>query len=146
MTGAVRRAQRVDVDDLRSLESEARMSVQDERGGTQMLADGGSWNLPDRVRSGEGLVLVATIDDVPLGFVSVILRRPDLAVIEALYVVEGARGVGLGEGLMDEALVWCRQQGARAVDSLALPGARATKNFYEAHGIVARAIVVSRRL
>ena len=32
------------------------------------------------------------------------------------------------------------------MDSLALPGDRATKNFFETHGLVARAITVHRRL
>ena len=47
---------------------------------------------------------------------------------------------------MDEILVWCRSQGCIGVDSLALPGNRETKNFFESFGLVARAIVVHRSL
>jgi GNAT superfamily N-acetyltransferase len=75
--------------------------------------------------------------------------RPDgglLGVIEDIYVDPGARAVGLGEALMDHLLRWCRDQGCFGVDSLALPGDRATKNFFESFGLVARAIVVHRPL
>ena len=63
-----------------------------------------------------------------------------------LYVLPDARGVGVGECLMDHALAWAAEQGAGGVDSLALPGDRATKNFFESFGLVARAIVVHRAL
>ena len=39
-----------------------------------------------------------------------------------------------------------RQAGAEGIDSLALPGDRATKNFFERFGLTARAIVVHRSL
>ena len=44
-----------------------------------------------------------------------------------------------------QALVdWCGARGCFGVDSLALPGDRHTKNFFESFGLVARAIVVHR--
>jgi hypothetical protein len=48
--------------------------------------------------------------------------------------------------LMDQLVEWCRERGCIGVDSLALPGDRATKNFFESFGLVARAIIVHRRL
>jgi GNAT superfamily N-acetyltransferase len=69
-----------------------------------------------------------------------------LGVIEDIYVEPSARGVGLGEALMDHLLAWCRARGCFGVDSLALPGDRETKNFFESFGLVARAIVVHRPL
>ena len=69
-----------------------------------------------------------------------------LGVVEDLFVDPGAREVGLGEALMDWMLAWCREQGCFGVDSLALPGDRLTKNFFESFGLVARAIVVHRAL
>jgi hypothetical protein len=47
---------------------------------------------------------------------------------------------------MDAVLAWCRECGCFGVDSLALPGNRETKNFFESFGLVARAIVVHRNL
>jgi len=47
---------------------------------------------------------------------------------------------------MDLVLEWCDARGCRGVDSLALPGERATKNFFERYGLTARAIIVHRPL
>jgi GNAT superfamily N-acetyltransferase len=69
-----------------------------------------------------------------------------LGVIEDIYVDPSAREVGLGEAVMDHLLAWCRDRGCFGVDSLALPGDRSTKNFFESFGLVARAIVVHRPL
>jgi GNAT superfamily N-acetyltransferase len=69
-----------------------------------------------------------------------------LGVIDDLFVDPGCREVGVGEVLMNHLLDWCRQQGCFGVDSLALPGDRSTKNFFESFGLVARAIVVHRPL
>jgi len=69
-----------------------------------------------------------------------------LGVVHDLYVDPGARGVGVGEALMDHLIAWCRARGCFGVDSIALPGDRSTKNFFESFGLVARAIVVHRPL
>jgi GNAT superfamily N-acetyltransferase len=69
-----------------------------------------------------------------------------LGVVDEVYVDPGARALGVGEVLMADLVAWCRDQGCFGVDSLALPGDRATKNFFESFGLVARAIVVHRPL
>ena len=69
-----------------------------------------------------------------------------LATVDDLYVDPDARGVGLGEALMDHLLAWATAEGCFGIDSLALPGDRDTKNFFESFGLVARAIVVHRPL
>ena len=69
-----------------------------------------------------------------------------LGVVDDLYVDPGAREVGIGEALMDHLLDWCRAEGCFGVDSIALPGDRATKNFFESFGLVARAILVHKPL
>ena len=43
-------------------------------------------------------------------------------------------------------MAWAKRWGCIGVDSLALPGDRDTKNFFETHGLVARAITVHRTL
>lgn len=96
------------------------------------------------------LVVVGTIDDVGVGFAAVhretLRDGGHLGVIDDLYVEPGARQVGVGEAMMQRLLDWCEAQGCIGVDSLALPGERHTKNFFESFGLVARAIVVHRSL
>ena len=69
-----------------------------------------------------------------------------LGVISDLFTLEGARGVSVGEEVMDALIAWAGEQGCFGVDSVALPGDRHTKNFFESFGLVARAIVVHRSL
>ena len=95
-------------------------------------------------------VAVGTIDGVVVGYGLVRVERLGdgalLGVIDDIYVDPGARSVGVGEALMEHLIGWCRAHGCFGVDSLALPGDRATKNFFESFGLVARAIVVHRPL
>jgi GNAT superfamily N-acetyltransferase len=57
-----------------------------------------------------------------------------VGVIEGIYVDPDARGCGIGELMMSVALDWFRSQGCVGVEATALPGERATKNFFEEHG------------
>jgi GNAT superfamily N-acetyltransferase len=96
------------------------------------------------------LVLAGTIDGAVLGY-GVVRVEPlrdggRLGMIEDLFVDPEARGVGVGEAMMDLVLAWCSERGCVGVDALALPGHRDTKNFFESFGLVARAIVVHRSL
>ena len=95
-------------------------------------------------------VAAGTLDGAVVGYaVARVERLADgglLGVVDDLYVEPGARAVGVGEALMDHVLAWCRARGCFGVDSLALPGDRQTKNFFESFGLVARAIVVHRPL
>lgn len=69
-----------------------------------------------------------------------------LAVLRALYVDPAAREVGVGAAMLTAVIEWATAAGCRGIDSLVLPGNRTSKNFFEAHGLVARAIVVHRTL
>ena len=93
---------------------------------------------------------VANLDGASVGFAAAHLQTLAngtlLADIETLYVLPDARGVGLGEALMEDVLAWAAGVGAVAVDSVALPGDRVTKNFFERFGLTARALQVHRRL
>ena len=66
--------------------------------------------------------------------------------IEEIFVEPDARSVGVGEALADLLLDAAAERGALGVDSLALPGDRATKNFFETQGMVARGIIVHRQV
>jgi ribosomal protein S18 acetylase RimI-like enzyme len=98
----------------------------------------------------DALVLVGAIDDAVIGYaVAVIEKLPDgddLARLTDVYVEPEARGVGVGEMLLDEVVAWASERGCTGLDSLALPGNRETKNFFESFGLVARAILVHRPL
>lgn len=93
-------------------------------------------------------VVVGLIDDAVVGYGVVRaerLRDGDLlGVVDDLFVLSGARGVGVGEAMMDLVLDWCIARRCIGLDAIALPGNRATKNFFERYGLTARAIVVHR--
>ena len=101
-------------------------------------------------RSDDALVVAGTIDGAVVGYgVIRLVELHDGAVlgrVTDIYVMPEARGVGVGEAMMDELMDWARRRACIGVDSLALPGDRDTKNFFETHGLVARAITVHRSL
>lgn len=98
----------------------------------------------------DAVVLAGTIDDTIVGYATgrteVLRDGSTLGVIDDLYVEEGARSVGVGEAMMDELLTWFRSKGCGGVDATALPGNRATKNFFEESGFTARLLVMHHRL
>ena len=98
----------------------------------------------------DGIVLAGTIDGVVGGYsivrAEVLADGEELAVLDDVFVEPEARGVSVGELLLDAAIAYARGQGCVGIDSLALPGMRGSKNFFEAAGLVARAIVVHKRL
>ncbi|HEX6567872.1 MAG TPA: GNAT family N-acetyltransferase [Acidimicrobiales bacterium] len=100
--------------------------------------------------SADRAVAAGTLDGAVVGYGLVRTERLGdggvLGVIDDIYVDPGARAVGVGEALMNHMLDWCRGRGCFGVDSLALPGDRHTKNFFESFGLVARAIIVHRPL
>lgn len=95
-------------------------------------------------------VVVATIDGVVVGYA--VVRAEHLAdghvlgVIDDIFVEEEARQVGLGEAMVDDLVGWCRERECMGIDAMALPGHRATKNFFEESGFTARKLVMHRRL
>ena len=97
-----------------------------------------------------GALVVGTIDEVVVGYGSmhfaVLHDSRTLAVVDEIYVDPGARGVGVGEAMLDLLIERAEAAGAVGIDSLALPGDRETKNFFESFGLKARAIVVHRAL
>ena len=99
---------------------------------------------PDRT------VVLGTIDDTVMGYATgrteTLRDGSTLGGIDNLFVEEDARAVGVGEAMMDALLDWFRARGCSGVDSMALPGARATKNFFEESGFTARLLVMHHRM
>jgi len=95
-------------------------------------------------------MVVGTIDEVVVGFgvaeIEPLRTGADLGVVTDLYVEPEARGIGVGEAIIDCLLAFCGERGCIGVDALALPGARATKNFFEGHGFTARALLMHHKL
>lgn len=66
--------------------------------------------------------------------------------VEVIYVEPEARGIGVGEALLERLVGWFTDRGCTGVDAVALPGVRDAKQFFEESGLVARLIVMHRRL
>lgn len=155
---AVRRAGPDDVADLERLAGLARGELAVERGGPM-------WGLLHgrhdpivatlaadlaEADSGAGLVLLGTFADAPAGYAVAHLEHladgSRIAVLGDVYVEPGFRDLGLGAALIEAVMAWAVEQGCRGIDSIVLPGMRASKNFFERFGLTARAILVHRDL
>lgn len=136
-----------DADDLVRLGRLARAEVSAQRGGMAYLRELGRTDDQLLTPPSAGIQLVGTIDGAVVGTVALHEVVHDGQVVTgqvaALYVEPGARAVGVGERLLTGALEVARSRGWVALDATALPGDRATKNFFEAAGLVTRRLVVS---
>jgi len=149
---AARTASAADLDLLVRLGEGLRREVAAERGGALWaLREGygiGPGRLADRIASPEALVVVGTVDDVPVGYAVVAIENlgdgSRLGVIEELFTESAARAVGVGEAMLDAVLDFCERNGCRGVDAGALPGQREAKNFFERAGFTARRLVMHR--
>lgn len=114
--------------------------------GTALLRPGGLLRLlGDTGR----LVLIGTVDTVPVGLLvgrSADVRGTLLGVTELLYVEPGARGVGVGQALLDGFVKWSADRGCGGVDVPVLPGDRAAKQLLERSGFTARLLLMHRQL
>ena len=94
-------------------------------------------------------VMLGTVNDVVVGFaighLATLHDKRTLGIITELYVELEGREIGVGDALIMELVEVFRGVGAIGVDSWALPGARLTKNFYEAHHFTARALTLHHR-
>jgi len=106
--------------------------------------------LADELAQPDHHLVVGTLDGTIMGYAAAhVVALPDgarLGVITDLYTEPGVRELGVGEAMMHDVIGWCTEAGCFGVDSLALPGDRHTKNFFESFGLVARAIIVHRSL
>jgi len=95
-------------------------------------------------------VLVGTIDGLVMGYAVARLEGladgSTLGVIDDIFVEEGARGIRIGEGMINDIIAWCEEAGCIGIDAMALPGHRLTKNFFEESGFSARQLIMHRRL
>ena len=93
---------------------------------------------PERLLVGE----IEGVACATLGWV----RAGDSLRIVHVFVEPWARGVGMGDALMAALLGEAARDGVERVGGSALPGDRSMKNLFERNGLVAREILVERRL
>lgn len=96
-------------------------------------------------------LVVGMIDDVVFGFAYVTIEDllPQAAgerigVIRMIYVEDEARGVGVGEAMLEGIMEWLEGHDIRRFDAIVSPGHRLAKNFFESAGFKARRITMYR--
>jgi GNAT superfamily N-acetyltransferase len=152
---AARPALAPDLARLEELWRDARAELGPMRGGNVLFAQTGRPEpvadslLADLADPDHGL-WVGTIDETVVGYAAARIEPLGdgtcIGVITELFVEPEARAVGLGEAMMNAMLPWFGARHCRGVDALALPGHRATKNFFEESGFTARLLVMHHRL
>ena len=155
MEESVRVAELSDREVLRSLAAEARVELSNKRGGDVVerldphRADSRA-EIVHAVEDPAATLLLGDIDGTSVGYGLMTLRTVVdgslHATVEEIFVLPEARSVGVGEAIIETLLADANERGAAAIQSMALPGDRATKNFFESQGMVARSILVHRWL
>ena len=141
MHEAVRAMHPDDAVQVAALEGLARAAAAGFRGGSVWLQQHppvGDW-------SAVASTWVATIDEAVVGFLQLHVRG-DVAEVGQVFVHPDARELGLGDALLEAAMDHARRQGCTAIEAVALPGDRDTKNLYERAGVIARLLVLRRGL
>lgn len=152
---SARRATVADIGRIFALAARFTAESRAERGGAvwaerDALAPRTAAELTAALLDPDELVLVGCIDEHVTGYAVARAEKlrdgATLVVLHDLYVEPDAREVGVGSVLLDEVVAWARTLDACGVDAIALPGNRRAKNFFEMHGLVARAILVHKPL
>ncbi len=144
---SVRLASHADVANLKRLRHEHVAETVQLRGGALLEAE---LPVPDWVAliaGSDSCVWLGCLDSVVVAYA--LVQRSEvagLARIAELFVEHAARSVGIGELLRGACVTTARDWGCSGLDAFALPGARETKNFFEAGGFKARLLVVHRSL
>lgn len=157
MQPVARPARASDLAELARLDALAREHLGGHRGGETYLVTAArpspaEASLAEDLEHPDRCVLVGSLSETGsvLGYAvaeAITLRDGrSIADISELFVEPDARGVGIGEVLMEQLVEWATARGCFGIDARALPGDRSTKNFFESFGLVARAIVVHRDL
>lgn len=150
-----RGAAAADIAGVAGLAAQAAAELSELRGGSvwsrlEARPDPQLESLTRDLQADDALVVVGTIDGAVVGYGAIRLVElhdgSTVGRVSDIYVLPDARGVGVGEAMMELLMAWAGRRGCIGVDSLALPGDRNTKNFFETHGLVARAITVHRAL
>ena len=149
---SARLALAADVPQIEAINSRRRDEVRSERGGTLFLRrEAGPEPIGPAITTAiaEGaIVVVGCYDDVVFGYglalVEELLDGTKLARLTDFVVDAEARKSGIGEAMMNLIIGEATAAGCIGIDSVALPGDRHTKNFFESFGLKARMLTVHR--
>ena len=146
---SARPATPADVDEVARLWDLAVGPLSGQRGGPMLAASLSQHRVraTTTISDNHSAVVLGLVDTVPVGMsfatlLSVGARR--LATVELLYVEPQARRIGVGEAMLERLLEQCEAWEPTSIDAPALPGDRASKSFFEAHGFKARLLVMQR--
>ena len=144
-----RPATAADVEEVARLWDLAVSSLSEQRGGPMLAASLAQHRVraTTAISDSQNAVVLGLVDTVPVGISFATLRTVGdrrAATVELLYVEPPARRVGVGEAMLELLLEQCEPWEPISVDAPALPGDRATKSFFEAHGFKARLLVMQR--
>ncbi|MEM9563011.1 MAG: GNAT family N-acetyltransferase [Actinomycetota bacterium] len=150
---SARRATGDDIPAMEAIADRLREAIVDQRGGAMFLQrEAGPW--PDRDRLAEAVegrsaaAVAGCYDGIVFGYAIVayeeLLDGTTLARLTDFVVDEEIRGSGIGEAMMNLILELAEDRGCIGIDSVALPGDRSTKNFFESFGLKARLLTVHR--
>lgn len=146
MREAIRPLLPADATDVVALEVQARDELTAYRGADVLLAERAAVADWAALAIGQGsAVWVATLDDAVVGYLHLTIEGT-VATVQQVYVHPGARELGCGDGLLEAAMAHARERGCTALEAVALPGDRGTKNLYERAGVTARLLVMRRLL
>jgi len=113
------------------------------------LAEPADTSMKEMLADSEVRIFIGTIDEYPFGFI--VTRSEGLlpqaagkrvAAVRLVFTHPEARGVGVGEAMINAVLEHFRAEGYTRFDAHVLPGHRAAKNFFESAGFAARSIVM----
>jgi ribosomal protein S18 acetylase RimI-like enzyme len=152
---AARPANSADLPRLAELWGDAEAELGSMRGGQVLYAQTGrrppvEVTLAADLEDPERRLLAGTIDGAVVGYsagrIEDLADGSRLGIITEIFVEPDARSVGVGEAMMVEMLTWFAAQRCQGVDAMALPGHRATKNFFEESGFTARLLIMHHRI
>jgi len=144
-----------DLPELEALIAMAKAEVHELKGGSAYLDREARPNmdtaaLEQSLASPDELLLVGLIDDVIVAFAGVVVVELRTGVrvgdLTEIYVMPDARGVAVGEVMLDAAMDWARSQGCVSIEGWVHPGNRDAKNFFERAAMVTRLLRVSTLL
>lgn len=143
-----------DIEAIELIEQARRVEISGQRGAAMLLRREAGPPVGERLRrsivDGTSLVVVGCYDDVVFGYglaaLETLLDGERLARLDHFVVDAQARKAGVGEAMMTLLLELAEGEGCIGIDSLALPGDRDTKNFFESFGLKARLLTVHRSL
>jgi len=150
---AARLATQEDIPAIEAIHARQREAVEDQRGGPLFLRrEAGPPAIAPRLHSAlsdpSAILVVGTYDDVVFGYgyaiVETLLDGSKLARLTDFVVDAEARKSGIGEAMMNLLIDRAEAADCIGIDSIALPGDRDTKNFFESFGLKARMLTVHR--